>query len=72
MRTTTVSCFVFRAHGRLGLERVRLVVGDAHQCLLASTLGEPFEVAADRGAHVVELALLAHGRTFPFDEESYR
>ncbi len=37
----------------------------AHELLLSTTLGEPLEVAADRGAHVVEVALLAHGRVFP-------
>ncbi len=34
----------------------------AHQLLVASAFGQPLEVSADRGAHLVEVALLAHGR----------
>ena len=40
-------------------------VGYAHQLLLAATIRQSLEVPADRGAHVVEMALLAHGRRFP-------
>jgi hypothetical protein len=43
--------------------RLRLV--DPHQVLLAATRLEALEVAADRGAHVVEMALFAHGEGVP-------
>jgi hypothetical protein len=42
---------------RLG---VRFVVDDAHQLLITPALGEALEVAADRGAHLVEMTLFAH------------
>ena len=46
--------------------RLRAPLGDRlHQLLLAATLLEALEVAPDRGAHVVEMALLAHGEAFP-------
>ena len=50
----------------LGLVRWRIRFGLAlahpHQLLVASAFGQPLEVSADRGAHLVEVALLAHGR----------
>jgi hypothetical protein len=49
--------------------RLRLC-DDAHQLLIASTRGKPLEVAANRVTHVVEVALLAHGRSFPADGSS--
>jgi hypothetical protein len=42
---------------------LRLV--DPHQVLLAATCLQALEVAADRGAHVVEVALFAHGEGVP-------
>ncbi len=43
---------------------IRLVV-DAHQLLLPTPFREALEVPANGRAHVVEVTLLAHGRTFP-------
>jgi hypothetical protein len=44
---------------------ILVLAGDAQEFLLAAPLRETLEVAADRGAHLVEVALLAHGRSFP-------
>jgi hypothetical protein len=38
---------------------------DPHQLLLASPLLQALEVAPDRSAHIVEVALFAHGTAFP-------
>jgi hypothetical protein len=51
---------------RLSLQRqlglgLRFRLRHAHQLLVTAALGEPLEVAPDRGAHLVEVALLAHG-----------
>ena len=46
--------------GRFGLAH-------AQQLLLTPTLRESLEVAANGASHLVELTLLAHGRTFPAD-----
>jgi hypothetical protein len=35
----------------------------AHELLVAAPVGEALEVPADRRAHVIEVALLAHGRS---------
>jgi hypothetical protein len=36
-----------------------------HQVLLAAPFLQTPEVAANRGTHVVEMALFAHGNAFP-------
>jgi hypothetical protein len=50
--------------GRLR-ENLGLVLGRAHELLAAAPLGEALEIAANRGAHVVEVAFLSHRRSFP-------
>jgi len=45
--------------------RIRVWHAQPHELLVTSALRQPFEVAADGRAHVLELALLAHGGTFP-------
>jgi hypothetical protein len=47
---------------RLG---ILVLTGEAQELLLSTPLRETLEVAANRGAHLLEVALLAHGRTFP-------
>ena len=49
----------------LGLGRFGLA--HAQQLLLTPALRESLEVAANGASHLVELTLLAHGRTFPAD-----
>jgi hypothetical protein len=62
------SSLLFGLSLRLSLElrvrrllRFQLVVDHAQQLLVPPALGETLEVSADRGTHLVEMALFAHG-----------
>ena len=45
----------------------RFGLAHAQQLLLTPALRESLEVATNGASHLVELTLLAHGRTFPAD-----
>ena len=54
----------------LGLGLGRFGLAHTQQFLLTPALRESLEVAANGASHLVELTLLAHGRTFPADSWS--
>ena len=51
----------------LDLGVARFGLAHAQQLLFTPALRESLEVAANGASHLVELTLLAHGRTFPAD-----
>lgn len=73
MRVALVACNsllqarigALRARGWIGLRCRLTTLRRDLELVLPAPLGQTCEVATNRGAHVVEMALFAHGTAFP-------